>query len=81
MKIIHPQEHDLGQPIDALRSPSIGLRSMQTGKSRQRFWSDLDLYELRAALKKGRPLQEIATDLSRDVDDVEAKIAEIAELN
>jgi len=50
---------------------------MQTGKSRQRFWSDLDLYELRAALKKGRPLQEIATDLSRDVDDVAAKIAEM----
>jgi hypothetical protein len=48
---------------------------------KKRFWSDLDLCELRAALKKGRPLQQIATDLSRDVDDVEAKIAELAEQN
>jgi hypothetical protein len=52
---------------------------MQTGRRRKRFWSDLDLCELRSALKKGRPLQQIATDLARDVDDVEAKIAELGE--
>ena len=52
---------------------------MQATLSRNRFWSDLEVSELRAALKIGRPLQQIATDLARDVDDVEAKIADLGE--
>jgi hypothetical protein len=46
--------------------------------SRKRFWSDLDVSELRSALKGGRSLQMIATDLSRDIDEVEAKLAELS---
>jgi hypothetical protein len=46
---------------------------------RKRFWSDLDVSELRAALKAGRALQEIAIDLFRDVDDVETKVDELSE--
>ena len=45
---------------------------------RQLGSSDLEVSELRRALKGARPLHRIATDLSRDMDEVEAKIVELS---
>jgi hypothetical protein len=44
----------------------------------RRFWSDLEVSELRKALKSAQPLNQIAAALSRDLDEVIAKIAELS---
>jgi len=43
------------------------------GQEPKEILSDIDLYELRAALRKVGRFKQIATDLSRDVDDVVAQ--------
>jgi hypothetical protein len=41
-------------------------------------WSTLDLQNLREGLRAGMPILKLADFLMRDVDEVEAKIAELA---
>ena len=41
-------------------------------------WSTLDLQNLREGLRAGMPILKLADFLIRDVDEVEAKIAELA---
>jgi hypothetical protein len=40
-------------------------------------WSEQDIRDLRDAVQRGEPAEEIATLLCRDVDEVSAKIAEL----
>jgi hypothetical protein len=41
-------------------------------------WSTLDLNNLREGLRAGMPIPKLASFLIREVDEVEAKIAELA---
>jgi hypothetical protein len=41
-------------------------------------WSTLDLQNLREGLRAGMPILKLSDFLMRDVDEVEAKIAELA---
>jgi hypothetical protein len=41
------------------------------------IWSELDIRDLRDAVQRGERVEEIATFLCRDVDEVRAKVAEI----
>jgi hypothetical protein len=41
-------------------------------------WSTLDLQNLREGLRAGMPILKLADFLIRDVDEVEAKVAELA---
>jgi hypothetical protein len=46
-------------------------------KSQSRPWSESDLQRLRDGLRSGVPILQLAASLMRDVDAVEAKIAEL----
>jgi hypothetical protein len=45
--------------------------------NRGKPWSDLDLADLRQGIDAGGRVDEIADFLSRDVDEVEAKVTEL----
>jgi hypothetical protein len=53
---------------------------MQETPGDRRFWSDLEVFDLRSALKSARPLHQIVTDLSRDVEEIQAKIVELSDI-
>jgi hypothetical protein len=54
------------------KSP-VGLPNLNSGTP----WSEMDLFDLANCLKLREPVDEIADFLCRDIDEVEAKIAEL----